>query len=615
MIETDFEKRERTSEVFLETVVDALDAARVALADTSSYAACETKLTSQCRRLFSALPLSKESRRCEKVQAAATRALTQQLELLGKQDIETNWSIYREFLELVSVHNSSDCKSARGDDALLSFELTADRPSADEVESMSEEERLHLSRTRGDLRVAMLIHDVDAVLALVESEIVQIARQRAMIANVENRSLPAMMAPRVVEPLFDVETEKSCGGKLGSVERRARSQLARLAFVPVSRRESPRCAITAAHIRMSDARPQCEPAAALLPTPKQDLLPLLEWKSLSTEALESIAALVRDDAVHCGDMQAYAALYHDELVLELRHRYASHGCRSGPTMYDSAEPLETVMAQWRSAAEAQYEFDDDTRLKLALIDASARQLNNIDCNYTFATHRKAGLVLRVLQWATQLVYLASCAGTLCVQTNLAHNSESVHWSAVKHALSTLAVELNTQLGVLSYERFLRALAIEIRLTYAGRLSVQVAAYARLACMLRELFDDANHDLKRTAMTAYGTLALRALATVVPDLDEQRQSFYLTLIRAIEASLRSLSLFSSRAAGLMMMGATLARCAGAGGINSLVYADSLHASFDVAMQRAFDIALPLVANQTLLLSEYFDKERGRIDAAE
>ena len=45
MIETDFEKRESASEAFIQTVVDAIDAAREALADASTYAATAANMS------------------------------------------------------------------------------------------------------------------------------------------------------------------------------------------------------------------------------------------------------------------------------------------------------------------------------------------------------------------------------------------------------------------------------------------------------------------------------------------------------------------------------------------------------------------------------------------
>lgn len=597
--ESEFEQSKRVSDDFLARVDAALEGAAVALDSDKSYAETRRELVAHCRAMFTALPVSESHRLNREFRRRAEAALKQQLALMaGDVRVDENSGVYREWLEMASVLTYRRSDEARSQDALLPFEMTQYKPDVEIIDSMPLDEGKLLASIRGDLRVAVEVHDTNIVMVLVEQQLIDIGQRREQIARAAGVKLPAIERPARVVPLFDAGRELQ-NLKLGRTalpgERAARAQLARLAF------ESPAEAftVTAARSVMQSRAGPSVVYDSLLPRRTDFADALLQWPSseLTVDALSTAGLMVRDDPEFYRSRQVLDALYTDLTVAELGSRLPDN---EAGDINEPATTLAGALERWAEATAL-----DAVTLVEADVDLAADG-DSVALNYPLMTFAKAALALRTLEWAAQLVYLASVSGTLYVHTAALYDFETELWTAIKTRLRTLSATLDSQLAGLAYERFLRALASEISPAMADDDEGGAAAFERVAQIANELARGSAE--KREFMSNFTGIARDTIQFVLPTLDRDRLRLHVHLIDTTDASLRAVARYDARCAGLIVMAGALARSSYVDeqgverAFNSEVFADTLHSAFDLDGRLAFTLALPLIGTQTRLLTQ-------------
>lgn len=606
--ETQFEKTGRTTSEFLTTLSGALEECIAVLNRETSVAKTEQQTRELFRRMLVVWPVDSALRARRDFQIRLGSLLERQNQLLDGKS-EFNEGLYREWLESMSVFTARSTPDNRGQDALLSYEITADRPSYDELHAQGGDEAVKkLSRTRGDLRVAMLHTDITEVLVLVESELLQIALRRQALMERELRALPEPSRPVEIEPLFSIETEqaKLAENDMKPLDRHARRRLARLILnVP---RDAPLAAVSAAHATMHSAqRKRFDDGGErvlMVPRAVNPTQALVHWQSLTAEAIAAIVALDRDDTEFKTRVADMDALYTDRMLQSL---LAGGGAYMAP--YDVNLPAPTLSQatnEWaRTAGESANLREalatvgiQETQMRFAAED----NMNALD--YNVGALKKATRTLRVLEWAARLVYAASVAGTLRVYSAAIFDFETPEWTTLKTRLRDYVRTIEKEVGMYSYERLLRALAVQVRFVYATDIEGAADAYTRLGLLAFEQSIDANR-----AFNSYNTLADAAITHVLPTLSSAQRAFFSAVTNAVASSLRSIGRFIGRCAALIAMSGALAGAitydasGAARGINSNVFADSLHASLDSDAHFAFETALPLVEHQSTIFTAY------------
>lgn len=471
---TTFDQAEELSDTFLDRIVSGLRYTVAALRRNDTDIAA---LLAHSNDAFASMPVDGSKRSDPDVQAIALAALRQHQQSLLNRSVDgaavtEDASIFRRLVESLSV--LKDSRKRINADALLSFQLTAAQPSADELDSDDEETAQRLSRTRSDLRVALLVHDIAAVFELTESEMVQIALKREaheLVANAEAQigsSLLLKDGDVEIEAIFDAKTafaDQQCDYRQFSVRNQyAQAVLAGADDMQTTRRRQTPLVIAAAHhYEQSGAQ-----ALSVAPVAFSPLEPLMDWHKLSSNTLAQIGTLVYED---------------------------------------NAALLQRKPARPTAGSE------------------------------------KLIVVLRTVQWLVQLTYLASISGVLAVRIGTIHQYETTQWMQIK--------------------------ALLVQLSEVIEEDVVMPLLAGQEEVLRRL--DAKK--RRQAMLA----ALSQLPS--------------------GPAVRALLHFNGRCAGLLAIAGVLARgvtfdAAGERrGINPLVFADSLHASFDVAAHIALEMAVP------------------------
>lgn len=620
--ETDFDISERIGAQFLNRVSSTLERALAEFDSQASVAEARATLEHETRATIASMPAAAHQRFQRDVQNQFVDFYQQHLKLMSNAEAAEDFALYRQLVESLSVHTQRASIEERSSDAVLSFELTADQPSVDELDSEDREVARQLSLIRGDLRVAMLVHDIDTVLRLTELELVQIAEKREAHGVGEYRNPPPVAygsllianENRVLTELLNVDEELAPEKPMQPAEFAARNRIMRGIFARRQPEQSPaRIAIAAAHMRYSGQKYAAELRQMLLPRAIVALEPLMMWRSLNNTALAQIAFIVKKDNDAEYRNAAFDALYRNSHVLEL--------INSGTPLFDgSSLPMVTydeALRDWMSNATDKASVGVvQTALAALSLQEEARALAaNTDeralLDYVEPMYTKVTLVLRTVELLAQLVFLSSMSGTLAVRTAAVYAYEDEQWHTIKEQLKAIGVALERQLAGLALERLMRALAAEVSSLYLADTERAAAAYRQIGTgalgLLRETIDVHTVALK------FSDVARGLLVTALPDMGAERMQFYSALIDSTAGALDTVNHFFARAAALFAAAGVLARGitfdadGKRRGINVLEFADTLHASFDVAANTAFKIGLPLLRAQSKLLTLHLVKE--------
>lgn len=605
-----FYRAEQASKEFLEHVSTALTGCASLLREDTSLAKTRTDLDTYTVDVFASLPVDESFRLNPKTVGVASAALVNQRRLLrgidsggsesslvGMNAAATESRAIRQLIELLSLHSQQSSAEERSADAILSFQLTADRPSLDELDSEDEQVKHELSITRGDLRAAQLVHAVDLVIELTQSELVQIAEkrdversagdvlQRGKAAFGVSLALNASEGP--VQSLFDERRDMTYEKEVNLIELAARNRIARSVYsAPTTMRSvRPQQIIAAAHHYRLEKSGQ---RGGMILRSFAPLEPLLGWDWLTIEALAEIGEMVARDDYFSRLMIAAA---------QLRQQYPSLQLDISNGVAPTARQL---IGEWFDQGQSK-----PTLPTMTLLREWQRVTSTKNLAYGMDSLRKIDAALHTLGWLAQMVFVASMSGTLAVEVDAVYTYETLRWANIKGQLVELTNLIQRELTLLLTERLLRALLFESS-SNSGTIDRQRDRLARtVAALADEQFDTVP------LFTNFEAVMMPIVDAFVPS---HNVPAYKTVVRATGAALSAVALFDCRCAAMFAVAGVLARgisfdAAGMQrGINSLVFADSMHASFDVVAHVAFDLAIPTIMAHTVALAELAAREK-------
>lgn len=627
--ESDFELSERIGAQFLSRVSSTLERALAEFSSQASVAEARNALEKETQQAIAAMPAATDQRQQREVQNLFIDFYQQHLRLLANPEASEDSALYRRLVEALSVHTQRASIDERSADAVLSFELTADQPSMDELDSEDREVARQLSLIRGDLRVALLVHDTDVVMRLTELELVHIAQKREAHGVLEYDNPPPVAygsllianQDRVLTELLNVDEELAPAKDIEPLDFAARSRILRGIYADQRQRGngvSTPIAIAAAHVQQSGqlagAAMAALPRDRVLPQRVLTLQPLIEWNSLSNAALAQISAIINNDTEARQRAAALDALYSEPRAAALASSAALYDGSTLPMVtYDEA--LRDWMRGRRD--EASLDVVQAALGALALQEESTRLATSgklderLLLDYVEPMYKKVAVVLRTVEFLAQLVFLSSMAGTLTVRSAAVYEYEDAAWHEIKQQLVAIGVALERQLAGLALERLMRALAGEVGALYTDDAERAAAAYRQIGTGVLGLLHS-TVDVHIVSLK-FSELARSLLAAALPDMSAERVQFHAALIESTAASLDTISHFFGRTAALFATAGVLARgitfdAAGKRrGINVLEFADTLHASFDVAAHAAFQVGFPVLRAQSKLLTLHLAAE--------
>lgn len=314
-------------------------------------------------------------------------------------------------------------------------------------------------------------------------------------------------------------------------------------------RVQPRAAIAAAHFSLSLADPTPTLAQQILPTLRNILRPLLNQPAFTAMALARIYRIIEKD----NDLRQRRRVYEIFMsAVDTRVHTVQSALATSPPGNKSQE---------------------------------------LDGNDNDSVVKKTALALHGLHWIVRMIYLASMAGSLQLFVASAYPYETATWTGIKERMVALASSLDRSAGKVVLANLFDQLDC-----FRSVPDTRVRIWLML-------------DVYKTTFLAseslYTALGLAAIDQL--GVSDEKLGFYTHLTRASGTALSCIGRFLARCASLIAISGALASPAAslsaAGerrGINSLVFADTLHASFDTDAAQAFEFAVPLLLAQSAIL---------------
>jgi hypothetical protein len=631
---------EENSEGFMASVESALTAAELLVRANVDVDRTYNVLAEQARSVLRTLVVARSDRTRPEVQRAFVALLNRHIDELqdardGVAPIGSDSAQYRDLLALLSLRQRKGKGSGGGGgpaaDALLSFQLTANQPTADELDADDPSVAESLARVRADLRISLLDGDIAAVFALTESEIVAIARKREAHALLEYSYPPSDAFGDSLLLSADEDAEPLLSAKQLPVSRMDRADLLERTLSPLrSLTLSLPTVLAAAHIssrRQHHKRsaPRTKTTRRALAGVRDQLTPLRGWNSVDRKTLAAINRIVAADPQYERGVKKIAALTsvvgNDEAYFGVEDTLRS---LDDAASYDTDEGLlqrspDDEMGALRALLKPWAIMLDDGQTSLpdkftvaqrvrALADAwvAKRQQSSSSSarsdDLQVQTQRRLLQVQVHVKFVAQLVYLAAMAGSLCARITSIYDFESGQWTAIKDRFERVVAAYELVQTVALLESTLHAVAVSTRLT-VDKSNNPAKLYIRIAGSLRLLVTASELDSRNFLSTAR-----QVLAEVRPLFNNGQGRFVRTLMQAADAAFALGVRALAESAVKMAIGAALARGISRDadnerrGIDVYAFADTLHAASDVADYTNFGIAAPvLLAYYPLLIT--------------